>query len=142
MGDFTIHFEKRRRRSDRTQKALNYQIEHVVDEFGMDLMVLADHNGLVVAAAGDRRAAKVFAVYAESLEKGGEPDPALKAVMPELSADRIVCKSITLDDFPLYLCAVMDTDEETMAGFDRARTGLQRIYYTTGEFIDESYGVD
>lgn len=139
MGDFTIQREKRRRRSEKTQRALIYQLEHVFSEFEMDLIVLADHNGLIVAAAGDERAARVFAVYAKSLANGEEPNEALTAVMPDLDSERIVCESITLDELPLYLCAVMDRDEESLAGFSRARVGLQRIYYTTGEFTKETF---
>lgn len=137
MTEVDARQDQRRRRSDRTQKALIYQLEHVFDEFDMDLILLADHNGLPIASAGDKKAVKVFSVYAESLAAGETPDEALEAVMPDLDPERIFCESITLDNLPLYLCAVMDTDEASQNGFERARIGVQRIYYTTGEFTEE-----
>ena len=129
-----FHLDKRKHRSEKTQKALYYQLEHVLKEFDMDLIVLADHNGLVVASAGDKKAAGVFAVYAESLANGEEPHPALSQVLPETAPDRITCTSITLDELPLYLCAVMDGSEKNAQAFQRARIGVQRIYYSTSAF--------
>ena len=139
MGKFEIRTDQRRRRSDKTQKALNYQLEHVRIEFGMELIVLADHNGLVVASSGDDYAAKVFAVYACSLANGEPPNEALTAVAPGVTADRIICRSITLDELPLYLCAVMLPTDDNVSAFERARIGVQRIYYTTGEFTTDDY---
>lgn len=130
------HQEQRRRRSELTQLALNYQLEHIREEFSMKLVVLADKNGLIVAYAGDPRAAEVFAVHAESLARGERPNPDLAEIMLGLRPAHIICESITLDDTPLYLCVVSRPGEETRMAFSRTREGIRRIYYTTGEFTD------
>ena len=137
-----FHFDKRKRRSEKTQKALYFQLEHVHDEFDMRLIVLADHNGLVVAYAGDRKAAGVFAVYAEALAAGDTPHPALSEVLPDLTPEQIECRSITLDELPLYLCAIMEPSAQNQKGFERARIGVQRIYYSTSAFPASEAPVD
>lgn len=135
MTDTPVN-DKRMRRSEETQKALIYQLEHVREEFGMELFVLADHNGRVVAFAGDKEAAEILAIFAQSLAGGSPPDPTLTAVLPGLAPENIVAESITLDELPLFLCAIMESDEEGRRGFERARDGIQRIYYTTSAFDD------
>lgn len=131
-----VFYDQRKRRSELTQKALIYQLEHVRQEFAMKLLVLADPNGLVVAHAGDPKAAEVFAVYAKSLARGECPNPDLLVVMLGLRPYHIICESIVLDDTPLYLCSVSRPGKETRQAFARTREGIRRIYYTTGEFTD------
>lgn len=128
----------RRRRSEETQQAITYQLEHVLAEFEMDLILLADEHGLIIAYAGERDAAESFAVFAPSLAKGAAPDRALFSALPGLEPHRILCETISLDDIPLYLCAVMNADKDSCYGYERARTGIQRIYYSTSELSGDS----
>lgn len=131
--------ERRRRRSEETLQAITYQLEHLVEEFeDIELMLLADDQGLLFAHAGDEQAAEMFAVQAPALAEGGKPDSELLVVMPDLRANKILCEAINLDDVPLYLCAVMKPTPENTRAFERARTGIQRIYYTTSELTGES----
>lgn len=130
--------ERRRRRSEETQQALTYQLEHLVETFDdIELMLLADDHGLIIAHAGDEEAAEMFAVQARPLAEGHQPDSELLLVMPELRREQILCEAINLDEIPLYLGAVMDPTPENTKAFQRARDGIQRIYYTTSELAGD-----
>lgn len=131
---------RRRRRSEETQQAITFQLEHVRDEFSMDLLLLADEHGLILAYAGDEQAAETFAVFSPSLAKGDPPDRALFSTLPGLEPAKILCETISLDEIPLYLCAVMDPTPENCRAYERVRTGIQRIYYSTSELASELDG--
>lgn len=123
---------QRRRRSEETVQAITFQLDHVRNEFGMDLILLADHLGLPIAFAGDQEAAKTFAAFAKPLAQGAEPDPLLLSLIGDRHENKIICELLELEELPLYLCAIMSPDMENARGFERARTGIQRIYRTTG----------
>ncbi len=125
--------DRRRRRSEETQQALQYQLDHVVEEFDMDMMLLADHQGTVVTSAGAVRLAEIFAAHAPNLVQANDFQKAVGAIIPDLNPDHVFCESISLDELPLYLCALMQPDDASRQGFDRARDGVQRIYYSTSE---------
>lgn len=133
MSDDSNNDPRRRRRSEETQQAITYQLDHVRDEFGMDLLLLADDHGLILAHAGPDQAAESFAVFTPALAAGEPPDPALFSAIEDLEPARILCEIISLDDIPLYLCAVMDPTPENCRAYERVRTGIQRIYYSTSE---------
>lgn len=130
--------ERRRRRSEETHQAITYQLEYLVEHFDdIDLMVLADDQGLVFAHAGDEEAAEMLAVQAPRLAAGDSPDSELLVVLPELRREQLLCEAINLDDIPLYLCAVMEPTAENAKAFQRGRDGIQRIYYTTSELAGD-----
>ncbi len=125
--------ELRRRRSEETHQAMTYQLEYVVEEQGMDLMFLADASGILITYAGDESVAELFAAHAPAIAAGLELDDELFVAIPGLEPENILCESISLDDIPMYLGAVMDPHPDHARAFERARTGIQRIYYTTSE---------
>ncbi len=129
---------QRRRRSEETQQAIIYQLEYVQEEFDIDLILLADEHGLIIGSAGDEEAATLFAVYAHALAKGEIPDPVLSETFPNLKREHILCESISLDDIPLYLLAVMEPTPDNCRAYERARSGIQRIYYTTSELAGKN----
>ena len=124
--------EQRRRRSEETVQAMTLQLEYVLEHYEIDLLVLADDLGLVIASAGDAAAARAFAAFAPQLARRQGLDPSLEEFLPGVTLDRVLCENLELDEIPLYLIAVMTPDVENAHGFERARTGIQRIYRTTG----------
>ncbi len=128
---------QRRRRSEETQQAIIYQLEHVLDEFQMRLLILADAQGLLIAHAGDQEAAEFFAAHAPSLVTDADPHQELQEVLPNLQRQQILCEAINLDDIPLYLGAVMEPTPEHARAFERVRTGIQRIYFSTSELTGD-----
>ena len=127
-----------RRRSEETQQAITYQLEYLVETFEtLELMVLADDQGVMFAYAGDEEAAEVFAIQTALIADGAPPDSELLELIPNVRRDKILCEPINLDDIPLYLGAVMEPTAENAKAYQRARTGIQRIYYTTSELAGD-----
>lgn len=124
--------EQRRKRSEETVQAMTFQLEYVLENYAMDLLVLADDLGLVIASAGDELAARAFAAFAPQLARREDLDGSLQEFLPGATIERVLCENLELDEIPLYLIAVMTPDVENAHGFERARTGIQRIYNTTG----------
>jgi hypothetical protein len=124
--------EQRRKRSEETVKAITLQLEYVLEHYEMDLLVLADSLGLVIAFAGDRDAAEAFAAFAAPLSMRAQLDASLEEFLPGVTRDRVLCEQLELDEIPLYLLAVMSPNVENAHGYERVRTGIQRIYRTTG----------
>lgn len=131
MSDFHIEQDRRKRRSEETLEAITYQLEHVVEEFGMDMMVLADHQGTIVASAGAPRLAEVFAAHAPKLHETDDLKDAVSCVVPDLPPHHVLVESLSIEEMPLYLCAVTGGDDDSQRGFERAQTGIKRIYRTT-----------
>lgn len=130
--------EQRRQRSEETVQAITYQLQYVLDNYEIDLILLADHHGLVIASAGDDEAAEIFAALADTLDGGAELDPVLAEAIPGLAKEQIICETLSLEELPLHLCAIMKPNVDNCMGFERARTGIQRIYKTTGHLANES----
>lgn len=121
----------RRKRSKETITAITYQMEYVIKEYQIDLMVLSDPQGLLIAHSGDDQAAELFAAFAPRLADGERPDPSLFEAIPGLKEEMIISEPIELEEIPLYLSAVMTPEIESAKGFERARQGIFRIYRTT-----------
>jgi hypothetical protein len=56
--------DRRRVRSEETQRALNLQLAHVCAQANMEALVLADESGLVLAGAGDPELCDELGAYA------------------------------------------------------------------------------
>ena len=128
---------RRRRRSEETRQAMTYQLEYVVDELDMEMMLLADNQGIILAHTGDEDTAELLAAHAEGLARGMAPTSDLLRVFPDLTRNQILCEAVNLDDIPLYLCAIMDPSPENAKGYQRVRDGIQRIYYSTSELAGD-----
>ena len=71
--------ERRTRRSDDRAIALRYQLEHTRTRGGLQALVLADMDGLIVAQAGDDEVCEELGAMAPLLsgQSNGVPVPAL-----------------------------------------------------------------
>ncbi len=128
---------QRKRRSEETVQAITYQLEHVLEHYDIQLLVLADDLGLTIAFAGDENAARAFAAFAGHLATSDDLDPSLQEYLPGVTPEQVYCESLQLDEIPLFLLAVMPPTIDNAHGFERVRTGIQRIYRTTGSLSDD-----
>ena len=121
----------RRKRSKETITAITYQMEYVIKEYPVEVMVLSDSQGLLIASYGHDELSELIAAFGHRLAAGEPPDPSLFELMPDLKAEMILSEPIELDEIPLFLTAIMAPEEEAARGFARARKGIKRIYNTT-----------
>ena len=94
--------ERRTRRSAERQTALRYQLEHTREKGGLEAMVVADDDGLVLGSAGDSGVCEELGAYAPLLVRSlmGMKLP------PLLLGGDVAVRRITLNGQPLFLATV------------------------------------
>jgi hypothetical protein len=101
--------ERRRRRGDTLEDALNFQLAACVEDEGLAAMVLADSNGLPLAAWGHSETCEEAAALAP-FEQGAEGR-----------------RRVRFGGHELYLCAVGGNEIGRRRSLDRSATGVSRI---------------
>jgi len=116
--------ERRKRRSEITEEALTLQLDASARRSGVDYMVLADHQGLVIARSRDTGEAEEVAAYSPFLADSRS------------WAGRLPCergpRDTTIAPFrlggqSLYLCAVGSQSKRVGGEILQAQCGVRRI---------------
>jgi hypothetical protein len=118
--------ERRQNRSDDPQRALSIQLSQVRDEAQLDALVLATHDGLTIAHAGDLAVCSELAAVAPLLSQGPLPTEI------ELPQQLLFVRTVTFEGSALYLVSCGDDpDRTTRDRVDRwlaeATVGVTRI---------------
>jgi len=94
--------DRRQRRSEDRFKALRYQLEHSREKAGIEALVLADDDGLVVAGSGDKSVCAELGAVAPLLGR-----TVLAMPMPPLlhGAD-VAVRRVAIHGQSLYLASV------------------------------------
>jgi hypothetical protein len=97
--------ERRNRRSSDSRVALHYQLEHSRHQGGLEALVLADEDGLVVSSSGDRAMCTELAAVAPLMSRAvmGMPLP------PLLQGAEVTIRPLTLNGQELFLAAAGGT---------------------------------
>jgi hypothetical protein len=125
-SSYASNRERRRNRSDDPQRALSMQLSHVRDEARLDALVLASHEGLAIAHAGDPAVCCELAALAPLLSQG----PLMTEI--DLQQRLLFVRAVTFEGAPLYLASCGDDPNRTTpAQVDRwlaeATAGVTRI---------------
>jgi hypothetical protein len=117
--------ERRRRRSDNTTEALRYQLAASREASAVAAMVLADEDGLCLAASGDggtcdEVAARLTQIGARARDFAGTVFAARQAWGVEL-------RRIAVGTDELFLCAVGGDPAARRSAVDRSAGGVARI---------------
>lgn len=94
--------ERRHRRSSDRFLALRYQLEHAREKGGIEALVLADDEGLVIASSGDAATCAELGAVAPLMAKSvmGMPMP------PLLRGAEVAIRRVTIYGQSLYLASV------------------------------------
>lgn len=119
--------DRRRARSSNPHQALSLQLSQVRDEARLDALVLASHEGLAIAHAGDADLCCELAALAPLLSAGHT-----LAEAAEIQQGLLFVRAVNFEGMPLYLASCGDNpDENTPAEVDRwlleATQGVRRI---------------
>jgi hypothetical protein len=119
------NIERRRRRTDLITQALTYQLLACCEDGKMQAMVVADADGLPLAASGDRHACDEIAA---SMVHIGARTPAFGGTLLG-SGQRwdVEMTQIVVDGSPLVVCAVGGTAEQRRRQVARGAQGTLRI---------------
>jgi hypothetical protein len=119
--------DRRQLRSNDAQQALSLQLSHVRDGAHLDALVLASHDGLTIAHAGDPALCCELAALAPLLSQGHAIDNEV-----DIQQGLLFVRAVEFEGVPLYLASCGDNVTETApADVDRwltqATVGVTRI---------------
>jgi hypothetical protein len=119
------HTERRRRRSDSHSKALYYQLDTCRERATLEAMILADEDGLCLAASGDPSVCEEFAVHTAMVCE----DTASFAGTVLSPARRwdVSMQRFEVEGVPLYLCAIGGEAPARAREITRSMGGVSRI---------------
>jgi hypothetical protein len=118
--------DRRRERSSDPQKALSLQLSYVRSEAGLDALVLATHDGLAIAHAGDMDLCSELAAVAPLLSMGDAASAA------DIQQGLLFVREVVFEGTALYLASCGDNvNDSAPAEVDRwlieATAGVTRI---------------
>jgi len=125
--------DRRRRRSDECRTAIHFQLLHLVEQYDLDNLVLADPSGLLIACARNEEVGRALAAYAplvkRHLDRGARErvTDALGDRIPEISGSTLSIRKFELAGDAHYLCVVGEDRLSRHANLYRAVTGIRRI---------------
>jgi len=129
--------DRRRRRSDECRTAIHFQLLHLVDQYDLRNLVLADPSGLMIACANNEDAGRALAAYApllkRHLDRGSRDRVAeeLERVLPDVSESALSIRRFDLEGEGYFLCVVGESRLARHANLYRAITGIRRIVEQT-----------
>ena len=124
--------DRRKRRSKRMYRAIQYQLEHVFDIHNLRNFTLADTRGLVLAYAGHVEEAEVLAAYAPMLStrmnrrSRAHILDRVRHFVPDASDVQI--RSFDVGGETLHLTVLGGGNALQHADLYRAVTGIRRIF--------------
>lgn len=119
-----VFFDRRNQRSDSRREALSLQLQASARRAGAEAMVLADHDGRIIARSDRATAADELAAFTPFLAK---PKLWFGEVRVGGRARRVAVTPIKLGAKTAYLCAV-GADKRTIGGvFLQTTAGVRRI---------------
>ena len=117
--------ERRRWRSSRPAEALRLQLSAARKDAGLDSLVLADQEGLCIAAAGAGWPHDEIAAYAAMV--GAKVDNFEGTLYSHERCWNVRIRRFHAEGAPLLLCAVGGAGEPRAAGIQRSIGGVTRI---------------
>jgi hypothetical protein len=117
--------ERRRRRADLITQALTYQLLSCCEDGNMQAMVIADEDGLPLAATGDRRACDELA--ARMVHVGARTPAFRGTLLGNGQRWDVDMTQIVVDGSPLVVCAVGGSAEQRRRQVARGARGALRI---------------
>jgi hypothetical protein len=120
-----LDVERRKRRSDHLNRALEYQLEACREDAGLEAMLLTDDEGLAVAASGEAGACDELAARLALI---GRKVPEFVGILFSAEGSREVSmQRFAIDGAELYMCAVGGGPDPRARQIRRSIGGCARI---------------
>lgn len=117
--------DRRSRRSDNLTQALRYLLDACKDHGRLDAMALADHDGLLLAWAGDLAACEEIAARVARIPIA--VGSYRGTVIGTTGAWPVHMRRVHITDLALYACAIGGTADDRTRQVSRAAVGIERI---------------
>lgn len=125
--------ERRRRRTDRPELALGYQLDQVVQDFGLECCLIVDESGQIIAVSPESSTAFIQSLAALTPAMATLPQAQelhleqLRRHNPELKGNQISTCVFRAANRRLYIAAVGQEALMNEVAIFRAITGARRI---------------
>jgi hypothetical protein len=117
--------DRRRRRSRDVSEALRNQLDACREDAALEAMVLADEDGLCLAAAGPGQTCGELAATVPLLgRKAGDFQGVL---LSDRGGKQMMVQRFRIDASELYLCAIGGDDDQRARQIARSMCGVSRI---------------
>jgi predicted regulator of Ras-like GTPase activity (Roadblock/LC7/MglB family) len=123
-----LQTERRQRRSEKVVEALSYQLSSLKEQEKLLAFVLADRDGLLVAAAPSSVDGEALSALCPLLSRGEAGRSELAWVLGEHQGLKVALLSLLVNDEELFLFSVGATNEVTNRAVQQAEGGVQRIF--------------
>lgn len=126
-------YERRKLRSDQTNRAIGLLFEAVADALHVSQVALADSRGLRLVHCGDEDVCDVLAAYGPLLFKSIDPTTrrrvldTLLASVEGATPDGVSVRRFSAHDEDLYLCVLGRPGATKEVALNRAIAGARRI---------------
>jgi hypothetical protein len=137
MNTITRFDDRRKRRSHKTQRAIELQLAHVVEEYQFEAMVVSDRDGLYLSHSGDVEQLDCIAAYAPYIGEsvGSDREGFKKDLLEELElgedARHVEVRSFPSRGVKLYVCVISPRRDGVDIALDHTIEGIRRIFRTT-----------
>lgn len=126
--------DRRRRRSSDPNLALGYQLDQVLEDFGLECCVVVDEDGDVIAASPEspttfvQNLSQLLPVMAMLPEHREGHLNALRRYRPDLDSDEVACSVFRAGGRRRFIAAVGPEAVMNEVAIVRAITGARRIH--------------
>ena len=117
--------DRRRRRTELVTQALHYQLSACCEDGDMHAMVVADADGLPLAASGDRNTCDEVA--ATMVHVGARTNAFTGTLLRSGQRWDVEMTKVVVDGSPLLVCAVGGSPEQRARQIARGAQGTLRI---------------
>jgi hypothetical protein len=120
--------ERRQKRSEKAVEALSYQLSSLKVQEQLLAFVLADRDGLLVAAAPSSVDGEALSALCPLLHRGEVGVLELDWVLESHRGAKVALLPLFLEEEELFLFSVGATDEAVNRATQQAAGGVQRIF--------------
>ena len=129
--------DRRKRRSQETQQAVTYQLQHVREKYDFDFLAVGDRDGFYVGGATEEGRDKIVAAYAPAIAgaHNGRREKLKRELVEQIGAGdesgSLFVREFGVGEQPLFLCAIAESAEAVDGALEHTMSGIERIIRTT-----------
>lgn len=137
MNTLTQFDDRRKHRSNQTNRAIELQLEHLLDQYQFHTMVVCDRDGLRLSSVGDdvdHQCVAAFTPYigeAVGQDREGFASDLLDELGDFEDPTHVAVRSFPAQGAKLYVCAISPRRDGVDVALDHAVAGIRRIFETT-----------
>lgn len=137
MNTLTRFEDRRQHRSHQTNRAIELQLEHLLEQYQFHAMVVCDRDGLRLSSVGDDVDHQCIAAFTPYIGEavGEDRDGFESDLIDELGTfedpTHVAVRSFPAQGAKLYVCVISPRRDGVDVALNHAVEGIRRIFRTT-----------